>query len=330
MMYIRATGIVSPQGAFGEAPVAHAGNRLHCVEPDYATLIEPKLIRRMSRIIRMGVAAGVQCLRQAGISPDAIITGTAYGCLEDTTVFLQRMVDNKEEMLTPTAFIQSTHNTVGAQIALMLQCHGYNNTFVHRGFSFESALLDAQMLLEDGEADTVLVGGVDEITDTSHSILSRFGLYKQAISSNLELFNAPGKGTINGEGAAFFLLSRTPGPGVKLSGPDNLYKPSGTAEILSFIGSFLDRQGLQSADLDLVLTGRNGNLAEERGYDAIETAAFPGTPIEPFKQLCGEYPTASAFGLWLASAIAGAGQARRILLYNHYQNIHHALYLVSC
>ena len=93
----------------------------------------------MSRIIRMGVAAAMECLQEADVKkPDAIITGTAYGCLEDTGLFLAKMVENNEEMLTPTAFIQSTHNTVGAQVALMLSCHHYNNTFVHRGFSFES------------------------------------------------------------------------------------------------------------------------------------------------------------------------------------------------
>ena len=104
----------------------------------------------MSRIIKMGVRR-MECLKEAGVeNPGAIITGTAYGCLADTESFLTKMVENKEELLTPTAFIQSTHNTVGAQIALMLKCHNYNNTFVHRGFSFENALLDA-IIIDTGK-----------------------------------------------------------------------------------------------------------------------------------------------------------------------------------
>lgn len=206
MVYIRSIGNISP-GAQGP------GNRLKAIEPDYAKYIDAKLIRRMSRIIKMGVAAAMDCLDAAAeaastadeatgaaapgkrLVPDAIVTGTAYGCLEDTVTFLRRMVENKEELLTPTAFIQSTHNTVGAQIALMLQCHAYNNTFVHRGFSFESAVLDAQMLLEEGQATNVLVGGVDEITDTSHQILERFGLFK---------------GAMDGEGAVFSFYPESP------------------------------------------------------------------------------------------------------------------------
>ena len=152
-MYIRATGNISPQKTFGHGPllaepIEHSGNRLTCVEPDYKDLIDVKLIRRMSRIIRMGVAAASACLQEAKVEvPDAITTGTAYGCMEDTGLFLTKMVEFNEELLTPTAFIQSTHNTIGAQIALMLKCHEYNNAYVHRGFSFESALLDGMMLL---------------------------------------------------------------------------------------------------------------------------------------------------------------------------------------
>ena len=192
-MYIRATGNISPQKTFGHLPfltepVEYTGNRLACIEPDYKEFIDVKQIRRMSRIIRMGVAAAMECLQEAGVKvPDAIVTGTAYGCLEDTGLFLTKMVEFNEELLTPTAFIQSTHNTIGAQIGLMLQCNNYNNAFVHRGFSFESALLDGMMLLKEKEATNVLVGAVDEITNISHTILSRMGLYKQEPVSNLEL-----------------------------------------------------------------------------------------------------------------------------------------------
>jgi 3-oxoacyl-(acyl-carrier-protein) synthase len=138
--YISAKNFCHPP--FLTEPVEYAGSRLACTEPEYKEIIDVKLIRRMSRIIRMGVVAAMECLQEAGVKqPDAIITGTAYGCLEDTGLFLTKMVEYNEELLTPTAFIQSTHNTIGAQIGLMLQCNNYNNTFVHRGFSFEKRFI---------------------------------------------------------------------------------------------------------------------------------------------------------------------------------------------
>jgi len=359
MLYIRATGSISPQKTFGHGPfltdpVDYAGNRLTCIEPDYKELIDGKLIRRMSRIIKMGVAAAMECLKEAGVTvPDAIITGTAYGCLQDTETFLSRIVENKEEMLTPTAFIQSTHNTVGAQIALLLQCHSYNNTFVHRGFSFESALLDAMTLLLDNPATQVLIGGVDEITNTSHAILSRLGLYRQEPLSNRELFTSPARGTIAGEGAAFFLLADQPSPTdyARLEGITTFYHPHTITATEEAISSFLTAHSITAGDIDLIITGRNGDEKNDAGYRDLAASVFKGIPTTHYKDLCGEYPTSTAFALWLAANILKTGylpavlsrqepapgplsgqsfQApRRILIYNNYLNRHHSLLLVS-
>ena len=347
--YIRATGNISAQNTFGESflgekIIEYNTNRLRSIEPDYSKLIDVKLIRRMSRIIKMGVAAGLQCLQEAGVAnPDAIITGTAYGCLEDTGVFLQKMVQNKEEMLTPTAFIQSTHNTIGAQIALLLKCNGYNNTFVHRGFSFESALLDAMMLLEEQEVTNVLVGGIDEITDYSFDITNRFGLFKKGISSNLDLFSTISRGSIAGEGAAFFLLSKQSSDQdyAILEDMHTFYKPTDNKQIEYTIRTFLEERSLSMNDIDIVLCGRNGDANGDKIYDYLNGTIFDGTSVSNYKHLCGEYPTSTGFALWLACGVVKSGsvpavigksvrkEIKRILIYNHYESIHHSLMLVS-
>jgi 3-oxoacyl-[acyl-carrier-protein] synthase II len=343
-MYIRATGNISPQLSFSQLlkePAVYTSNRLTCIEPDYSKILDPKLIRRMSHIIKMGVAAALECLKESGIeNPDAIITGTAYGCLADTESFLTKLVANKEELLTPTAFIQSTHNTVGAQIALMLKCHNYNNTFVHRGFSFENALLDAITLIMDKEASNVLVGGVDEITNAGHAILSRFGLYKNNPVNSGDILTTPSRGTIAGEGAAFFLLSEQSSGNdyAELNAIHTLYKPSNTGEIEKAIFSFLNEQSFNIDDIDLIIQGKNGDTTNDAVYAALDDSLFSHKPIVDYKQFCGEYPTSSAFALWLAANGLKTGQMpgvpidkrpETILIYNHYQGIHHSLYLLS-
>jgi len=132
----------------------------------------------MSRIVKMGVACGLECMGE--LSPEkigGIITATGLGCLVDTEKFLNNLLDNEERMLNPTPFIQSTFNTIGAQIALIHQIHAYNMTYVHRGLSFESALLDAMMKIEEG-SENILVGAMDEMTETSYIIQQRLGLLK--------------------------------------------------------------------------------------------------------------------------------------------------------
>jgi 3-oxoacyl-(acyl-carrier-protein) synthase len=340
-MYIRATGNISPQKTFGHlplpaVPVEYSGNRLTCIEPDYKEFIDVKQIRRMSRIIRLGVAAALECLQEAKITkPDAIVTGTAYGCLEDTGLFLTKMVEFNEDLLTPTAFIQSTHNTIGAQIGLMLQCNNYNNAFVHRGFSFESALLDGMMLLKENEVTNVLVGAIDEITNTSHSILNRMGLYKQGPVSNLELYKTISKGTIAGEGASFFLLANEASATdyAKLDGLKTFYKPGGIKEIEEQVLSFLSEHSVNVNDIDLLITGKNGDACPDKIYDQVAQSIFSKTKTANYKYLCGEYPTASAFAMWMAANIIKTGSAekniKRILVYNNYLGIHHSLFLLS-
>jgi 3-oxoacyl-[acyl-carrier-protein] synthase II len=201
--FIKGMGNISPQRTWNvtslpDEIITTESNRFAAVEPDYTAFIDPKSIRRMSRIIKLGVSSATIALRDAKIEvPDTIITGTGYGCLEDTGVFLSKMIENNEVALNPTPFIQSTHNTIGSQIALLLQCQGYNQTYAHGAFSFESALMDALIQSEEDDSKNILIGGVDEITDVSHAIQSRFGMFQNVT---------------NGEASCFFLGNGQPAP----------------------------------------------------------------------------------------------------------------------
>ncbi|WP_297829785.1 beta-ketoacyl synthase chain length factor [uncultured Rikenella sp.] len=158
---------------------------------------DASLRRRMSRIVRQSVATAVECV---GGSPrladiDAILTATGWGCLSDSERFLRNICETDEQMLNPTPFIQSTFNTVGAQLALLGGNRSYNTTYVHRSRSFESALLDATLLLADGDAARALVGAFDEQTETQHQIMERMGCWRRER---------------DGEGAVFCLLTSAP------------------------------------------------------------------------------------------------------------------------
>lgn len=349
--YIRSASAISAQNTFGNQPflsdiIEYQSTRLKAIEPDYKAYIDPKLIRRMSHVIKMGVAAALETLKQANIDqPDAIITGTAMGIMEDTVTFLTRIIELNEEMLPPTAFIQSTHNTVAAQIALMLKCHNYNNTFVHKGISFESAVLDGLMLLNEGEAHNVLVGGIDEMIDTSFKVLTRLGLYRRGAVSNLSLFKGKLKGSIGGEGTAFFVLSDKPDENnlAELTALKTFYNQDTQADISANIEAFLAGQGLATADIDLVITGKNGDIVNDAPYDKLKAGLFKNTNCANYKHLSGEYPTSSSFALWLAANIIyrqhipvvlleeerTEAPPKKVLIYNRYQNKYHSLMLVS-
>ncbi|WP_214073196.1 beta-ketoacyl synthase chain length factor [Mucilaginibacter sp. dw_454] len=349
--YISSAITISPQKTFKnplflDEVEVYTDNRLTCIEPDYSEAIDPRLIRRMSRIIKMSVASALACLKEAAVAiPDAIVTGTAYGCLEDTSVFLSNMIEYSEEPITPTAFVQSTHNTIGAQVALLIKCRQYNNTFVSGGASFENALLDAMMLLAENDNSNVLVGGMDEITDMSHIVLSRMGLYKRKPASNLDLFKTASKGTINGEGAAFFLLANKPSSRdlACVDAVTTFYKPTDITETANYIKTFLTTRAINCSDIDLLITGNNGDTKNDEIYAQIQTSVLADIPSVNYKHLCGEYPTSTAFAVWLGSNIIknnaipdalnfkpiSKSKINKVLIYNHYQNTYHSLILLS-
>lgn len=350
-LYIKGMGAISPQKTWDDETLLsqvfdQTGDRLVCVEPDYAQWLDPRQLRRMSRVLKMGAAAAFMALKNAGVAkPDAIITGTAYGCLDDTGIFLSKLIENNEQALNPTPFIQSTHNTIGSQIALLQQCQGYNNTFVQGAFSFENAVLDTMLLLSEAPGQTALVGGVDETTEISHTLLKRFRVFRQGVRSTLNLFKNNGQGTINGEGATYFLVGAERGAHdmACLEGVSMFYR-AGAASLKSGLERFLAGHQLKASDIDFVLLGRSGDTTADAVLNRVHAELFPASSVGLFKHLCGEYPVASAFAVWLAARILedrhvpdaviykdSSKPLRNILVFNQYSGTHYsAMLLRSC
>ncbi|MFN8276418.1 MAG: beta-ketoacyl synthase chain length factor [Chitinophagales bacterium] len=249
--------------------------KLLCTEPDYSAFFEAKNLRRMGRLLKFGTAAGLMALRDAGMErPDAIATGTGLGLLDDSGKFLKSVIDAEEGTVSPTAFIQSTHNTVSSNISVLTGCHAHNFTFSQKGVSFEGAVLDSILLMEENAAmHQILVGAYDEVTAYSYAILERLGAFRH--------------GAVAGEGAAYFVLSLQP-----------------TAKSFAKITAF-DFGMRATADYVRELVPDDSFVLNGSQLD------IPGSYA--FKQLCGEYMTASSFGWWLAAALLRYGHAPQAL-----------------
>ena len=138
--------------------------------------VKPLEARRMGKIMKSSLLSSLKALKLAGLErPDAIITGTALGCLENSEQLLLQIVEEGETMLKPTYFMQSTHNTISSNIAIRTKCHGYNVTYTQDGDSLAWAMRDAELLLRSGKCKTVLVGCHDETTPLFRSLMRRLG-----------------------------------------------------------------------------------------------------------------------------------------------------------
>jgi len=331
MVYINGIGAVSIQNQDRLViPDISETKHIRCQDPDFSVYIPPMIARRMSKIIKRAIASSKMALTDAGLEmPDAIISGTGLGCIEDTEKFLTAMIQNHETLLQPTHFIQSTHNTISSQIAMQLKCYGYNTTYSHLGISFGTALLDTFLQIKTGACQNVLVGGYDEMTPNYHLMLSKLNFWE---------------GCFSGEGCVSLIVSgqQTPDTYCKIEAMDMFYRPGSTEEIEQKVLDLLKNNNLTKDDLDAVMLGCNGNPQNDSVYDAM--TGFWGTiPQLTYRQFSGDYFTATAFGIQLTAKILKTQTVpekacrknqvhtpiRRILFQQHFQNHAHALILLS-
>ena len=160
------------------------------IEPNYKEIIPASYLRRMSKIIKMGVATALITMKEE--NAEGIIVGSGVGCCYNTLLFINEYYNRDTGILSPNAFIQSTDNTIAGQIALILQKNSYNITYIQKGLAFENALIDAVLLSEEIQ-NNVLVGGVDEW-------IRKFELNTETKTLH--------PGYWIGEGATFFILKQ--------------------------------------------------------------------------------------------------------------------------
>jgi 3-oxoacyl-(acyl-carrier-protein) synthase len=278
--------------------------------------------------------------------PDGIITASGYGCIGDTSKFLIEVIDNGEKQLTPTLFMQSTYNSISGGIAMAMKCNNYNTTYVHRGFAFETALEDAMMQIADVPSRRMLIGGFDETNEGQFIISSRTGYHRKDHVDSLSLFQTNGRGTLQGEGAAFFVLGgvRTDNTYAKINGLRMVYAPRHASEVIDAINDVLRNAGMDIADLDIVINGIGGDTQNDRLSKQIMDEAFSARQQVVFKHLSGDYCTASSFGMWLGvqmlryqripeivkvNRVHEGSPIKNILLLNHFRGKNYGIVLLT-
>jgi 3-oxoacyl-(acyl-carrier-protein) synthase len=317
---------------------------IKAIEPNYKEFIPPAMSRRMSKTVKMSSVASHFALKEAGIEkPDAIIVGTGMGCSQDSEKFLKNVLENNEEFLTPTYFIQSTHNTVAGQIALGLQCHAYNFTYVNTSSSLEFSFLDAKLQINDGESDNVLVGSTDEQTDRTMALYKLNNTIKKEENFPVDYLHSTTDGVIWGEGASFFVLGKEKAEnsyaqlkGIKISSRLDL------TETQQFIEDFLAKNNLTTRNVDAVILGFSGDAISDAYYTGAMNL-FQDSALLYYKHLSGEFNTASGFSTFMACHIlknqeipevmminaVKKERIKNILLYNHLAGNDHSLVLLE-
>ncbi len=299
--YINGLECVSPQETSGEN-FANAALRFQkqdskshitLVEPNYTELIPRGSQRRMSGLVRTGVFTALGCIRaQEDLTLEGIIVGNGLGGLERAEVFLESFLPDETSIISPTPFMQSLNSAIAGQIALQIKCYGYSMTYAQKGLSFEGALIDGLLMLDEYPNRHLIIGGIDEITPK----------YVQLQDDLNRVWKEDNpKGMMLGEGSSFVLCSgqKTEHSLACLKRP-TVFSRTTDFDFNEKLLNYLEQNSLSIDQIDWVITGECGTPEiDERLKVAVENH-FSGIARTAFKDYCGEYPTASSFALWMA------------------------------
>jgi 3-oxoacyl-(acyl-carrier-protein) synthase len=283
-----------------QAPVIYEEPFVRSIDPNFKNYISPIEARRMGKILKRAVATSKEALNASGLNTvDAIITGTGYGCIENTEFFLDALSREGEQLLKPTYFMQSTHNTVSSLVAIQMKNYGYNVTYAHKGISFDSALQDAWLQFRLGKINSALVGGHDEMTETFYHILKKGGV----MGKDDERCGEAAVSVVLASASRCEEVRRSHPemkPLCKLSGFEMLHQPTMNA-LKDVVAKMLQSAGKSLADVDYILTGISGDHGNDEAYLQETKVLFGDKPLLKYKHLFGESFTASGIGLYVAA-----------------------------
>jgi 3-oxoacyl-(acyl-carrier-protein) synthase len=259
-----------------------------------AAMLTPNQRRRLSRLQQMALITARHSHAPDWSQRVAVAIGTGLGCLEDAGAFIENLVAKDEREPMPSRFPNSVHNSPAGQVAIDQSAQGMNSAPTVGEITFESALWQGICQLATNEADCALVGAVDEVDKYLLSIGQRWGAWNEKIK--------PGEGAVV---ASLLPVEKISSPlarvtAVKLGRYRNPFDTEREADWIA--------AAVNLSKVDVLLSGAKGFRQLEPMYEAVAAAlqkrAKKKLEHQTYKQLCGEFHAASAFGFSVAVKMA--------------------------
>ena len=257
-------------------------------------------VRRLKRFPRLALSLAIAAHENSGVdgTPAAVFLGTGWGALSETSDFLNRLFETDEQFPSPTDFVGSVHNAAAGQIAMQFQATGTNITMTGGDYSFEQALMAADLVSGNMRNDFLVIGA-----DESHPELSR--LFDRSVAKSA----CPADG-----GGALYLRKETGISGLTIRSV--FFESSGNnPEVISSLIQRIEQQQPLNDRYGVILAGLPA-ACRRKGVIQLQTLlALTGFhhPVIDYRKLTGEFATASAVAAVMAVKFLQEGHVPRLL-----------------
>ena len=311
-------GGIGPIAGFDpDRAVGNLGAEIKAFNP--RDTMPPQFYRRLSRLSRLAVAASCEALADSGmmVTDDkrgriGSIFGTALGSTQQTDAFFLSLLEHGPQGAEPILFPDTVPNAPASHVAIFHQLQGPNSTFCQNHLSGESALAFAASVLQGGQADTLLVGGVDELSAILwHSLNALHAIKPLRRTGPLEPWQMPcGRGFIPGEAATCLVMETqevacergvTPYGRIvalELGGAraGQGHYPADEAALVDTLRAALECARLMPGDIDFIGLAANGvadlEEAEAGALRIVFGASWEQIPRLPLRYAVGEFGAA--------------------------------------
>ena len=270
-----------------------------------------KGLRSLDRLAKLLVVASRLALHDAGLKRDGawapaerpwperagIVVSNAYGSLEAITELDRVAVLEDARYINPSRFPLTVSNSAAGYVSIWEDLRAANVSVSDGNCGALDAVACADVLLDQGRADALLVGGAEAMSEALFLAFHRL----RAIGAG----SSGAGGPCLGEGAAIFALERTRaaaargagvlaeivGYGTSFAAPERegaLVHATPVA-LEQAIASALGDAGVAPREVDLVVSGVSGlRVFDEAELLAIERVLGKDTPVVAPKLVLGE------------------------------------------
>jgi 3-oxoacyl-[acyl-carrier-protein] synthase II len=184
---------------------------------DVTKYMTEKEARRMDRFVQLGMAAGIQAVKDSGLEVTeanaeriGVHIGSGIGGLNTIEAGTRTLIEKGHRRLTPFYIPMSIINMVSGNLSILYGMKGPNLSMVTACATATHAVGDAARLIEYGDADVMIAGGAEStITPTG---IAGFGNAKALSTRNDDPATASRPwdkdrdGFVMGEGAGIVVL----------------------------------------------------------------------------------------------------------------------------
>ena len=253
-------------------------------------------LRRSSAISRFAAVAGLDAMKDAGVSLDtdsaqrtAVIFAISNGGVIYTKRFYHDIVATGAQTASPLLFPETVFNAPASHLAAILGITGASYTLVGDGAVGLLALKMAEDLMLDPAFDRCLVVGAEEADGLLCDAYDRWRLLRN--NPPIECFRPHPRGTILSEGAGALLLNR--GGSVEIERIDAGGNFAHQADAPKCMEEIFARLAVN--ERDLIIASANGTFVDRAEAAAIARHC-EGAQVYTPKVVLGESVGASS--LW--------------------------------